>query len=50
MNSAQAVDLKLISGGNCDQIISQCLFDSAGFARSIDLGISNAISRLRSST
>jgi hypothetical protein len=32
MNSVLAIDLKEISGGNRDQNIFQCLFDSAGFA------------------
>jgi hypothetical protein len=38
MNSAQAIDLKKVFGGNCDQNISQYLFDFTGFAGCIELG------------
>lgn len=39
MNSAQAIDLKEASGGNCDQNILLCLFYSADSAGYIELEV-----------
>ena len=43
MNSAQAIDLKKVFGGNCDQNTLQCLFDSAGSAGYIELGLTKTM-------